>query len=31
MKPIAIIDHFGGTDYRIVTGWLADRNHAVYA
>lgn len=31
MKQIAIIDHFGGLDFRIVTGWLADRNHAVYA
>lgn len=30
MRPIAIIDHFGGLDFRIVTGWLADRNHAVY-
>ncbi|MNC61223.1 hypothetical protein D3C75_1111530 [compost metagenome] len=31
MKQIAIIDYYGGTDYRIVTGYLADRNHAVYA
>lgn len=30
MKQIAIIDHFGGLDFRIVTGYLADRNHAVY-
>lgn len=31
MRPIAIIDYYGGTDYRIVTGYLADLNHAVYA
>lgn len=30
MKQIAIIDHFGGLDFRTVTGYLADRNHAVY-
>lgn len=30
MKQIAIIDHFGGLDFRIVTGWLVDRNHAIY-
>lgn len=31
MKQIAIIDHFGGLDFRIVTGWLADKTNAVYA
>ncbi len=30
MKQIAIIDHFGGLDFRIIPGYLADRNHAVY-
>jgi hypothetical protein len=30
MKQIAIIDHFGGLDFRIITGYLADRNHAIY-
>lgn len=30
MKQIAIIDYYGGTDYRITQGYLADRNHAVY-
>jgi hypothetical protein len=30
MNQIAIIDHMGGLDFRIVTGFLADRCHAVY-
>ncbi|WP_379161333.1 hypothetical protein [Paenibacillus sp. sgz5001063] len=30
MKQIAIIDHFGGLDFRIIPGYLADRCHAVY-
>jgi hypothetical protein len=31
VKQIAIIDHMGGLDFRIIPGYLADRNHAVYA